>query len=101
MTSYPPNCPASHRSFLCLLLVCLAPGSLFGADPAAKDPAWPFTPPVRPATPPVQHAAWVKNPIDAFVLARLESAGLQPNPQADRLTLLRRVTYDLTGMLPT
>jgi len=55
----------------------------------------------RPAIPQVCNAEWVRNPIDAFVLARLEKAGLQPNPPADKLTLLRRVTFDLTGLLPT
>ena len=45
--------------------------------------------------------AWVKTPIDAFILAGLRKAGLRPAPQADRLTLIRRITYDLTGLPPT
>ncbi len=49
----------------------------------------------------MQRKSWLRNPLDAFVLARLEKAGLQPNPPADKLTLLRRVTFDLTGLLPT
>ncbi len=62
---------------------------------------WAFIPPTRPALPAVKNKAWVKNPIDAFVLARLEKEGLQPAPEADRATLLRRVSFDLTGLPPT
>lgn len=62
---------------------------------------WAFVPPVRPAQPTVKNQAWVKNAIDHFVLARLEKDGLAPNPEADRATLLRRVTLDLTGLPPT
>jgi hypothetical protein len=89
---------ASCRLASLLLLTVLAvPGRT--AEPSA--PAWPFVPVRRPAVPTVRHGDWVSNPIDAFVLARLEQAGLLPNPPADRLTLLRRVTFDLTGLLPT
>ena len=62
---------------------------------------WAFVAPVRPELPAVRDAAWVRNPIDRFVLARLEREGLQPSPEADRITLLRRVTLDLTGLPPT
>jgi hypothetical protein len=62
---------------------------------------WAFIPPVRPALPAVKNKAWVRNAIDAFVLARLEKEGLQPSPEADRATLLRRVSLDLTGLPPT
>jgi Protein of unknown function (DUF1553)/Protein of unknown function (DUF1549)/Concanavalin A-like lectin/glucanases superfamily/Planctomycete cytochrome C len=62
---------------------------------------WSFIPPVKPALPTVKHQAWVRNPIDAFVLARLEKEGLQPAPASDRVTLLRRVSLDLTGLPPT
>lgn len=62
---------------------------------------WAFIPPVRPALPAVKNKAWVRNLIDAFVLARLEKEGLQPSPEADRATLLRRVSLDLTGLPPT
>jgi mono/diheme cytochrome c family protein len=61
---------------------------------------WAFIPPETPALPAVTDASWPVNPIDRFVLARLEKAGLQPNPEADRRTLIRRVTYDLTGLPP-
>jgi len=59
---------------------------------------WAFTAPVRPPVPAVQDGAWVKNPIDSFVLARLESEGLHPAPPAPPATLLRRVSFDLTGL---
>ncbi|MFN3651693.1 MAG: PSD1 and planctomycete cytochrome C domain-containing protein [Armatimonadota bacterium] len=62
---------------------------------------WAFKPFKRPAVPAVKNQAWVKNPIDAFILAGLEKAGITPARPADRLTLLRRVTYDLTGLPPT
>jgi hypothetical protein len=62
---------------------------------------WAYLKPVRSKLPKVTHTAWVKNPIDTFVLARLERAGLTPSPEADRITLLRRVTLDLTGLPPT
>ena len=51
--------------------------------------------------PAVKNQAWVKNPIDAFVLAKLEEKNLKPNPPADHLTLLRRATVDMTGLPPT
>lgn len=62
---------------------------------------WAFRPVARPAPPTVANAGWVRNPIDAFVLARLEQAGLSPAPEADRVALLRRVSVDLTGLAPT
>ena len=61
---------------------------------------WAFAPPVRPEPPLVKAEGWVRNPIDRFVLARLEAAGLQPAPEADRRTLIRRVSLDLTGLPP-
>ncbi len=68
--------------------------------PAADAPS-PFKPPHRPDVPAVHDKAWCVNPIDAFVLARLETAGLAPSPPADKSRLLRRVTFDLTGLPPT
>ena len=62
---------------------------------------WAFTPPQKPATPEVARTDWPLNPIDAFVLARLEQEGLQPSPAASREKWLRRVTFDLTGLPPT
>ena len=62
---------------------------------------WAFIAPKRPALPAVKTGSWVKNPIDAFVLARLEREGLPPSPEAERALLLRRVSLDLTGVSPT
>src|SRR5688572_16049340 len=61
---------------------------------------WSFVKPVRPPVPVVKNAPRVKNPIDAFVLAALESKGLQPAPRASRRTLIRRVYFDLIGLPP-
>ena len=62
---------------------------------------WAYQPIADPEPPAVKQAGWGRNGIDAFVLARLESEGLAPSPEADRRTLLRRVTLDLTGLPPT
>lgn len=62
---------------------------------------WSLITPTRAATPKVKTPGWVRNPIDAFVLARLEVEGLKPSPEADRRTLLRRLSFDLTGLPPT
>ncbi|MCC6369144.1 MAG: DUF1553 domain-containing protein [Bryobacterales bacterium] len=62
---------------------------------------WAYTAPVRPAIPEVSNKAWVRNPIDNFVLARLDKEGLKPSPEADKVTLLRRLSLDLTGLPPT
>jgi mono/diheme cytochrome c family protein len=62
---------------------------------------WAYGQVARPAVPAVADAAWVANPVDAFILRRLEDAGLAPAPPADRGAWLRRVTYDLIGLPPT
>jgi hypothetical protein len=62
---------------------------------------WAYRRPVRPALPVVRNQDWVKTPVDAFVLARLEKEGLAPARPADRATLLRRLTFDLIGLPPT
>ncbi len=61
---------------------------------------WAFTAPVRRPLPAVQNIRWPRNPIDRFVLARLEAAGLQPAPEANRRALARRLSLDLTGLPP-
>jgi hypothetical protein len=68
---------------------------------AVWEDHWSFTPVKRPATPAVKDAKWVRNPIDAFILARLEKESLKPAAEADKVTLIRRVTLDLTGLPPT
>jgi mono/diheme cytochrome c family protein len=65
------------------------------------DPArWAFRPPLRPAVPAVGDAAWPRSAIDHFILARLEQNGLRPSPEADRRTLIRRLSFDLIGLPP-
>jgi hypothetical protein len=61
---------------------------------------WAFTAPVRPPVPQPIQKTWVRNPIDAFILARLEREGLKPSPEADRATLIRRLYLDLLGLPP-
>ena len=62
---------------------------------------WAFVAPQPPTLPAVRDVQWPRNPIDWFVLARLEREGLKPSPEADRTTLLRRLSFDLTGLPPT
>lgn len=69
---------------------------------AVYRPHWAFEVPVRPPVPkPQADSQWIKTPIDNFILAKLEQAGLNPSPEAGRAVLIRRVTLDLTGLLPT
>jgi hypothetical protein len=67
----------------------------------AKDNHWAFKAPVRPALPQVRNAQWVRNPVDAFVMERLEKEKLKPSPEADKVTLMRRLSLDLIGLPPT
>ncbi len=68
------------------------------ADPRSH---WAFQPPRAASPPPVRQTSWVQTPVDAFILATLESLELRPAPQADRRTLIRRATFDLHGLPPT
>lgn len=70
------------------------------AEGAKYEAHWSFIPPVK-AAPPADDTGWVKSPIDAFVLARVKSMGLEPAPEADRTTLARRLSLDLTGLPPS
>ena len=67
---------------------------------AEYQPHWAFLAPKRPEPPAVKDAAWARNPIDRFILAKLEKQGLHPRAEADRRTLARRVSLDLTGLPP-
>jgi hypothetical protein len=62
---------------------------------------WAFRPLARPPAPAVKNQSWARTPVDAFILARLEAEGLRPGPEADRRTLIRRLTFDLHGLPPT
>jgi hypothetical protein len=71
--------------------------------PSAKKQSslWSLTMPAAPALPPVKARQWVRNEIDNFILSKLETKGLAPSSESDRRTLIRRVSYDLTGLPPT
>jgi hypothetical protein len=68
---------------------------------AAWEQHWAFVPPVRPELPTVSNASWCRNEIDRFILQGLDAAGLPPNPEAPKATLIRRLSLDLTGLPPT
>mgnify|MGYP002622921137 FL=1 len=101
--------PIVIMRFLALGLLLLATPGLIAEDGApVESPVtasdrdyWSFRPVVRPDLPEVAARAWCRTPVDRFVLAELERRGLHPAPEADRSTLLRRVTFDLTGLPPT
>ncbi len=71
------------------------------SEGAVYQKHWAFVAPVRPADPEVAKTDWSRNSIDRFVLAKLETSGLQPSPEADRATLIRRLSIDLVGLPPT
>ncbi len=62
---------------------------------------WAYIPPQRPAVPPVKQAAWARNDVDRFLLAKQEARGIGPSLEADRITLVRRLYFDLVGLPPT
>ncbi|MBI1764563.1 MAG: PSD1 domain-containing protein [Acidobacteria bacterium] len=87
--------------------VAAAPGETKAAPKSTREfteeekAYWAFQPLAKTTLPTVKDTAWVKAPLDAFVLAKLEAKSVKPAPPADKLTLLRRATYDLTGLPPT
>src|SRR5687768_3489702 len=72
-----------------------------GAVPTTAREHWAFHTPIRPELPEVRNSDWPRTPVDYFILARLEKEGLQPSAEADRVTLLRRLSLDLIGLPPT
>ena len=83
-------------------LVDRAPAARSAAGPTQADKDfWSFRPLSVVPPPSVRDAAWVRTPVDRFILAAMERRGLKPNPIADRRTLIRRVTFDLTGLPPS
>ncbi len=103
----PPKGPGPSADEIALLKRWVAEGAGLPADTAADDKSsrrgsdhWAFQPIKRP-TPPDSGSAWIRNPIDAFILEKLAAAKLTPSAEADRATLLRRVCLDLTGLPPT
>lgn len=106
----PPNMPLAE-SEIAAVRTWIASGAVWPKGVtlnAAMQPGkragldwWSLQKLALPAPPKVKNSVWVRNPIDAFVLAKLEAKGLRPSPPADRETLLRRVTFDLLGVPPT
>src|SRR5688572_15882231 len=86
-----------------LVILALAAGeSALAAEAAGSaDARWAFEPPLRPALPAPEGRAWARTPIDLFILEKLEAAGLESAPRARRETLLRRMTFDITGLPPS
>ena len=72
-----------------------------GVGAGVKSSHWAFQPVVRPSVPLIKNNSWIRSPIDAFVGSKLESLGLSPSPEADRPTLIRRLSLDLLGLPPT
>src|SRR5438034_11717726 len=72
-----------------------------GTDWNKERDFWSFRPPTAKARPGVRNTQWPSQPLDYFVLARLEQTNLSPSPEADPRTLVRRVTFDLTGLPPS
>jgi hypothetical protein len=103
--------PPIMRSSLPRLALFILFSASFALVPAANTQGkransdagdwWSLKPLTRPAMPTVKKSAWIRNPIDAFILAKLESMGLAPSPEADRATLIRRLSFDLIGLPPT
>jgi hypothetical protein len=86
-----------------VVLACRGGFAQGGPGDAAAARWWSLKPVVKPALPAVAPhlQPWLRNPIDAFIVAKLQEKGLEPSPEADRRTLIRRVTFDLTGLPPT
>ena len=94
-TLMPPA--TSHKKLTAPQKTLLAKWIASGAE---YQPHWAFIPTVKHAPPEVQDKAWARSPLDQFVLAKLEAQGLKPAPEADRRTLARRASFDLTGLPP-
>ncbi len=94
--------PELDEAQLALLQAWVAAGAPAPDDEEpGKFEHWAFRPPARVAAPAVKRTDWPRNPIDAFILARLEEDHIAPSPEADRLALLRRVSLDVIGLPPT
>jgi hypothetical protein len=97
---------AHGRRIKAALLILAVTGTAWAASDAPRFTEqqlnhWAYRRVVKPAAPAVKNRAWVKTPVDAFILRELEAKGLRPAPPADKVTLLRRATFDLTGLPPT
>lgn len=103
----PPKGPPLSSEQLGILRAWIEQGAKLPAEADALAPApvksdhWAFQPVQRPVPPYTRDTAWIRQPLDAFVLARLEAEGVAPSPEAAKATLLRRLYLDLVGLLPT
>ena len=99
----PPDGPLSSREISDLELWIKQGAAYPKSNKIAKGTAehWSFQPLKLQSIPKVKNSAWIRNPIDAFILSKLETAGMAPSKQADKRTLIRRVCFDLTGLPPT
>ncbi len=98
----PQKAPALPKDKIDLVRAWIDQGAAWPEDSAeAKiDTHWAYVRTVPAGPPPVGNAAWIRNPIDRFILARFEKEGIAPSPEADRATLLKRLSYDLLGLPP-
>jgi len=106
VTQMPMDKPPLKKEEIQLIKLWIDQGAKFPQDEVAsagnyKGDHWSFQKVARPEIPNVKNRAWVRNPIDAFIVAKLEAEGLSPSVQADRSTLIRRLSLDLLGLLPT
>ncbi len=101
----PRKAPALTKAQIGLIRAWIDQGAVWPGGPAAAEPVvqkhWSYRKPLAAALPAVSRAGWVRNPVDAFVLARLDKEGLAPSPEANRTALIRRVSLDLIGLPPT
>src|SRR5437867_2091690 len=108
----PPAGPALSPREIGILRAWIDQGAEWAPPPATPATAqktssgekrshWAFQPIRRPAVPLVRERSWARNPIDAFILAKLESEEVSPSAEADKVTLIRRLSLDLTGLPPT
>ena len=101
----PPSGPRLLAPQIAALRAWIDQGATWPEDPAGSDRIesthWSLQPIKKPATPETTDADWIRNPVDAFVLAKLREKDLEPSPVADRTTLVRRLTFTLLGLPPT
>ncbi len=103
----PPEGPALREADIAILRAWIDQGAVWpkeivlGSGGSVRPTHWAFTPIANPSPPGVKNNAWVRNGIDAFILARLEKDGINLSPEADAITLIRRLSFDLTGLPPS
>ena len=105
----PPSGPRLTAEEIGLLRAWIDSGANWTEDskrhlfrkPKPRNSHWAFQPITEPPPPSVSNSAWIKNPIDNFVLSRLDKEHIAPSPEADKRTLYRRVSLDLIGLQPT